>query len=89
LQLAIHVAEERKVKVQKRAKDSHLMMCGCVDGPAPASIWHDGSVLLFRVRHSSKDLQYVGPVTLQHFLVYTPNNTELRLRRVGFLAVQL
>lgn len=47
------------------------------------------SVLLFRVRHSSKGLKDVGPVALQHFGVYTPNNVASHLRRIDFLATQL
>jgi hypothetical protein len=83
------VAGERKIKFQERAEDSHLLVLGCVDGRALATIWQDGSVFLFRVRHSSKGLEDVGPVTHQHFGVYTPNNTASCLRRIEFLAVRL
>jgi hypothetical protein len=89
LQLSIHVAEERKVKVQERAEDSHLLMRGCIDGCALATIWQDGSVLLFGVRHSSKGMKDVGPVTLQHFGVYIPNNIASHLRGIEFLAMRL
>ena len=83
------MAEDRNVKVQERAKDSHLMMRGCVDGHALATIWQDGSVLLFRVRHSSKCMKDVGPVTLQHFGVYMPNNIASHLNGTEFLAMRL
>jgi hypothetical protein len=77
----------KKSKGSREAEDSHLLMQGCVDGHALATIWQDGNVLLFKVRHSSKGLQYVGPVTLQHFWLYTPNNTKSHPRRIGFLAM--
>jgi hypothetical protein len=83
------MAEERKVKVQKRAEDSHILMRGSVDGRALATIWHDGSALLFRFRHSSKGLKDVGLVTLQHFGVYMPNNIASHFRGIKFLAMQL
>jgi hypothetical protein len=61
LQLSNCVAVERKIKVHKRAEYSHLLMRGCVDGHALATMCQDSSVLLFMVRHSSRGLKDVGP----------------------------
>jgi hypothetical protein len=89
LQLSRHVAGERNIKVQERAEDSYLLMLGCFDGHALATIWQVSSVFLFRVRHSSKCPKDVGPLPHQHFGVYTTKNIASHLRGIEFLTMRL
>jgi hypothetical protein len=70
----------------KRGLKIHIF---CDDGCALATMWQDDYVFLFRVRHSSKGLKDVGPVTHQHFGVYTSNSIASRLRGIEFLAMRL
>jgi len=70
----------------KRSLKIHIFF---VHGCALSTMWQDVYVFLFRVRHSSKVLKDVGPVTHEHFGVYISNNLASSLRGIEFLAMQL
>jgi hypothetical protein len=63
----------------KRGLKIHIF---CIDGCALATMWQDGYIFLFRVRHSGKGLKDVGHVTHWHFGVYSSNSIALHLRGI-------